>query len=114
MDITIPAVGESITEGVLSRWLVENGGFATEGEPLYELETDKISTEIVADASGIVTHGAAEDDTVEVGAVIGSIDTSASASDAAPAAAPTTEVAPTAPLHLQPQQLKSLRLRLHP
>lgn len=78
VDITVPTIGESITEGILSRWLVANGEQAQEGEPLYELETDKVTTEVPADASGQVTHSVAEGDTVEVGATVGSIDTDVS------------------------------------
>ena len=93
--ITIPAVGESITEGILSRWLVDDGAYVAEGTPIYELETDKISSEIEAEVSGVISITIAEGEVVEIGGEIGSIDTSASApagGDAAPAAA-----APEAP-----------------
>ena len=75
--ITIPAVGESITEGVIARWLVEDGSYVTDGSPIYELETDKISTEVEADASGAITIKVPEGETVEVGATVAEIDTSA-------------------------------------
>ena len=78
-DITLPAVGESITEGVLSRWIASDGSYVKEGEPIYELETDKISTEVAAEVGGVITHKANEGDTIEVGAVVAAIDTDAEA-----------------------------------
>ena len=74
-ELTLPAVGESITEGVLARWLVDDGSFVKEGDPVYELETDKISTEVEADASGTIRIKVAEGDTVEVGGVVATLDT---------------------------------------
>jgi 2-oxoglutarate dehydrogenase E2 component (dihydrolipoamide succinyltransferase) len=72
-DIVIPALGESISEGVVSAWLVEEGEFVERDAPVLELETDKITMEVPAPVAGVVTHGAAEGDTVEVGTVVGSI-----------------------------------------
>ena len=46
VEIKVPSVGEAITEGVLARWLKADGDAVREGEPLYELETDKASTEV--------------------------------------------------------------------
>lgn len=100
--ITIPAVGESITEGILARWLVDNGSYVAEGTPIYELETDKISSEIEAEVGGVISITVAEGEAVEIGGEIGSIDTSASApaGDAKPAAeaapAPAAAEAPAA------------------
>jgi 2-oxoglutarate dehydrogenase E2 component (dihydrolipoamide succinyltransferase) len=82
-DIVIPALGESITEGVIASWLVAEGEHVDRDQPVLELETDKITMELPAPASGVVSHKAAEGDTVEVGAVVGGIDESA-----APAAKP--------------------------
>ena len=83
-DVIVPAVGESITEGVLSRWLVADGEIIAAGTPIYELETDKISTEVEAEVGGKLTHAAEEGATVEIGAVIATIDASAEAGAAEP------------------------------
>lgn len=76
-DIVIPTVGESVTEGVVGAWSKADGAWVDRDETVMELETDKITMEIPAPASGVLKHGAAEGDTVEVGAVVGSIDDSA-------------------------------------
>jgi len=76
VPITVPEVGESISEGFLSRWLVADGAAVKAGDPLFELETDKATTEVPAPASGVVKHGAAEGDAVDIGASVGSIDPS--------------------------------------
>ncbi|RMH29103.1 MAG: dihydrolipoamide succinyltransferase, partial [Planctomycetota bacterium] len=75
--IVIPELGESVTEGVISAWLKAEGEWAERDEPVLELETDKITTEIPAPASGVVHHGAGEGETVQVGAAVGSIDEAA-------------------------------------
>ncbi len=77
-DIVIPTVGESVTEGVIAAWLKQDGEWVDQDETVLELETDKITVELPAPASGIVKQGAAEGDTVDVGASVGSIDESAS------------------------------------
>jgi 2-oxoglutarate dehydrogenase E2 component (dihydrolipoamide succinyltransferase) len=88
-DVKIPAVGESITEGILSRWLVKDGATVGDSTPLFELETDKITTEVPAGAAGVVHFTAKEGETLPIGAVVCSIDTAAVPSAAAaPAKAP--------------------------
>ncbi|MBL8798128.1 MAG: 2-oxoglutarate dehydrogenase complex dihydrolipoyllysine-residue succinyltransferase [Planctomycetia bacterium] len=77
VDIQVPAVGESITEGTLSRWFKRAGEAVRADEPLYELETMKATTTIAAPASGTLHTSVKEGDTVAVGAVIGRIDDSA-------------------------------------
>ncbi len=76
-NITIPALGESVSEGVIATWLKADGDWADRDEPVLELETDKITMEIPAPAAGAVKRSASEGDTVAVGAVVGSIDESA-------------------------------------
>ncbi len=76
-DIVIPALGESITEGVIATWLIAEGEYVDRDQPVLELETDKITMELPAPAAGVVSHKAAEGDTVEVGSVVGGIDESA-------------------------------------
>jgi len=92
VPITVPGVGESISEGILSRWLVAEGAPVKAGDPVFELETDKATTEVPAPASGVVKRDAAEGDTVAVGATVGSIDPSGKPA----AAAPKAEKAPAA------------------
>src|SRR5690606_9292771 len=77
-QIVIPEVGESITSGVISAWLKEDGQFVERDEPILELETDKITQELVAPASGILKRRAAAGDEVEIGSVVGEVDESAS------------------------------------
>ena len=75
--IKVPSVGESITEGILSRWLKPDGAAVKAGEPLFELETDKATNEVPAESDGVLRIEIAEGETVEVGATIGAIDPSA-------------------------------------
>ncbi|MFE0163527.1 biotin/lipoyl-containing protein, partial [[Kitasatospora] papulosa] len=84
-DVTLPALGESVTEGTVTRWLKEVGEEVTEDEPLLEVSTDKVDTEIPAPVSGVLLEiVVAEDETAEVGAKLAVI----GAPGAAPAAAP--------------------------
>jgi 2-oxoglutarate dehydrogenase E2 component (dihydrolipoamide succinyltransferase) len=74
LDIKIPAVGESVTSGMISAWLKNDGDLVAKGDALLTLETDKVSTEITADAPGrlrIKTPAGAE---VKIGEVVGSIE----------------------------------------
>jgi 2-oxoglutarate dehydrogenase E2 component (dihydrolipoamide succinyltransferase) len=72
--ITVPSVGESITEGTLARWLKPDGASVQSGDPLFELETEKASTVVPAAAAGVLKIGAAEGQTVAVGATVGTIE----------------------------------------
>ncbi len=79
MDIKVPEVGESITEAEIGEWLKQDGDYVERDEVLLTLETDKASVEVVAEDAGTLSHKASEGDTVEIGAVIATIDTSAEA-----------------------------------
>jgi len=81
-DIKIPALGESISEGVVSAWLKEDGEFVERDEPILELETDKITMEVPAPVAGAVSRSVEEGETVAVGQVVGAIDESAEQGDA--------------------------------
>ena len=59
-EVIIPALGESITSGILSSWKVEEGSYVELDQPIYELETDKITQEGLADASGTIKFLAQE------------------------------------------------------
>src|SRR6185437_11819529 len=94
VSVTLPAPGESVTEGTVTRWLKKEGERVEADEPLLEVSTDKVDTEIPAPASGILSSiKVAEDETVEVGAELAVIDdgTGAPAAAAAPAPAPVQE-----------------------
>ncbi len=89
-DIVIPPVGESITEGVISAWLKNDGDYVQLDEEIVEIETDKVTQALPATVAGVLKQGVAEGETVEVGATIGSIDESAEA----PAESKTAEKKP--------------------
>ncbi len=85
-EVTMPALGESVTEGTVTRWLKEVGEEVEVDEPLLEVSTDKVDTEVPSPVAGVVQkHLAAEDETVEVGAALAIIGSSAPAEDEAPA-----------------------------
>jgi 2-oxoglutarate dehydrogenase E2 component (dihydrolipoamide succinyltransferase) len=79
MNIKVPSVGESITSGILGAWKVEDGGYVKSGDTVLEIETDKVTSEVYAEASGAVKQLAKEGEEVQVGQVIGEIDESAKA-----------------------------------
>ena len=83
VPITVPAVGESISEGIVSRWLKADGSAVQAGEPLLELETDKATTVVPSPGSGVLKIGAVEGETVAIGATVGTIDPSGVAAAAA-------------------------------
>jgi 2-oxoglutarate dehydrogenase E2 component (dihydrolipoamide succinyltransferase) len=87
-DVTVPALGESITEGTLAQWLKKPGEQVAADEPIATLETDKVSVDVPSPSAGVLTETLVnEGDTVAVGALIARIDQNASAG-AAPVAAP--------------------------
>src|SRR3954452_5265783 len=68
-SVTMPALGESVTEGTVTRWLKQEGEQVEVDEPLLEVSTDKVDTEIPSPAAGVLTKIlVAEDETVDVGA----------------------------------------------
>jgi 2-oxoglutarate dehydrogenase E2 component (dihydrolipoamide succinyltransferase) len=74
IEIKVPSVGESITEGSIARWIKKNGDLVRVDEPIFELETEKASTEVPAPASGKLTVKTPEGTKVTIGAVVGSIE----------------------------------------
>ena len=89
-EVTLPALGESVTEGTVTRWLKQVGDTVAVDEPLLEVSTDKVDTEIPSPVAGTLLEiKANEDDTVEVGAVLGVIgEEGESAGDASETAEP--------------------------
>ncbi|HMC88766.1 MAG TPA: 2-oxo acid dehydrogenase subunit E2, partial [Gemmataceae bacterium] len=86
-EIKVPAVGESITEGTVARWLKKDGEAVRAEEPLFELETEKATTEIPAPVAGTLHITVPEGRTVPIGAVVGRIDEGAAAPTAKPSKA---------------------------
>jgi 2-oxoglutarate dehydrogenase E2 component (dihydrolipoamide succinyltransferase) len=84
VQVKIPAVGESISSGVVSVWHKKSGEQVKKGDPLFTLETDKVSTEIVAEADGVLRTKAAEGQEVKIGEVVAEIEESGAAAEAAP------------------------------
>src|SRR3954451_1754515 len=85
-SVTMPALGESVTEGTVTRWLKQEGDQVEVDEPLLEVSTDKVDTEIPSPVAGVLTKiVVAEDETVEVGAELAVIGGDASGDGRAPA-----------------------------
>ena len=91
-SVTLPALGESVTEGTVSRWLKQVGDTVEADEPLLEVSTDKVDTEIPSPTSGVLLEiRAQEDETVEVGAVLAVIGDASEQGDASDAPAEAEE-----------------------
>jgi len=76
IEVKIPAVGESISSGVVSVWHKKSGDFVSPGDALFTLETDKVSTEIVAENAGVLETKAAEGQEVKIGEIVAIIEDS--------------------------------------
>jgi 2-oxoglutarate dehydrogenase E2 component (dihydrolipoamide succinyltransferase) len=110
-EVKIPAVGESITSGVLSVWHKQTGDIVSEGDPLFTLETDKISTEIPAPGAGKLQVQVDAGQEVKIGQVVALLDESvkssaASAKPSAPAEAPSIPVQQESNATLSPAALR--------
>ena len=93
-EIKVPTLGESVSEATVATWLKNVGDAVTADEPILELETDKVTLEVPAPATGVIASVAvSEGDSVEPDAILGLIDESATAT-AAPASPPATTTAP--------------------
>ena len=112
-SVQMPALGESVTEGTVTRWLKQEGDTVELDEPLLEVSTDKVDTEIPSPAAGVLTRIVAhEDDTVEIGgelAVIGDAagsvaESTAGDGSAQPVAAPAPEPPPEPEAQPAPEQ----------
>jgi len=103
-SVTMPALGESVTEGTVTRWLKNEGDHVNVDEPLLEVSTDKVDTEIPSPVSGTLTRIiVAIDSTVAVGAELAVIEDGVTAAPATPVAAPVVETpAPVAAAPVTP------------
>ena len=103
-EVRMPALGESVTEGTVTTWLKAVGDAVDADEPLLEVSTDKVDSEVPAPVAGFLTEiRVPEDETVEVGTVVAIISATApsaapAAASAAPAPAPAAPAAPAAPV----------------
>ena len=102
IDVKIPPLGESISSGVLAKWHVKSGDAVKKDQPLFELETDKITSEGVAEAAGVITLKADTGAEVKIGEVVATIDPAAGGqkpeASQAPTAAPAAAAAPASGL----------------
>jgi len=86
IEVKVPTVGESITSGVLGVWNKPDGAYVQAGDPLFEIETDKVTSEVVAESAGLLKHLVKAGDTVQIGQVVANIDEKAPApAEVAPA-----------------------------
>jgi 2-oxoglutarate dehydrogenase E2 component (dihydrolipoamide succinyltransferase) len=76
IEIKIPSVGESVQEALLAEWFKQDGDVVQKDEPLFVIETDKVTLEVTAQADGILKIDVPKDTTVAIGAVVGSIEPS--------------------------------------
>ena len=97
-SVKMPALGESVTEGTVSSWLKAVGDTVEADEPLLEVATDKVDTEVPSPASGVLLEiRVPEDETVEVGTVLAIIGDPSEAGSAPAPAAPAPQAAPEPP-----------------
>src|SRR5258708_19109461 len=105
IDVVMPQMGESIVEGTLTKWLKKAGEHVERDEPLFEISTDKVDTEIPSPAAGVLKDVLVEEGkTVAISTVVGRIDEGAGNGASAPAApAEAKPAAPATPAPSPPQ-----------
>ena len=122
IQIKVPAMGESVTEATIARWLKKEGDAVQQDEPLVELETDKVSVEVPSPAAGVLEHiNVQQGGTVNVGTVLGAVaegEPTAAKAEAKPAAkpapapakveAPKAEAKPAAPVPPPPPSVRRI------
>lgn len=102
-EVKIPAMGESISSGILAAWHVKDGDYVEKDQAIFELETDKITSEANAEIAGVISIKVEQDEEVDIGQVVATIDESAAApagTEAAPA--PAAAAAPAQPAAAAP------------
>lgn len=102
IEIKVPSVGESVTEALLAQWFKNDGDPVKKEEPLFVIETDKVTLEVVAEDDGMLAIKVPEGDTVAIGAVVGTLDTAAAAKAAPPETAKPKPPEPVPAAQLQP------------
>jgi 2-oxoglutarate dehydrogenase E2 component (dihydrolipoamide succinyltransferase) len=133
VEIKVPAVGESISSGIISLWHRQDGDYVRAGDLLFTLDTDKVSTEVAAQSAGVVRIKIPADQEVKIGEVVGLLEEApepaAGPAAPAPAATPSSPApavvpspapaappapAPSAPVELEPQERRVTRKKLSP
>src|SRR4051794_39834726 len=105
-EIIVPALGESVTTATVARWIKQQGETVAADEPLVELETDKVTVEVNAPAAGVLSSiGVPEGTEVEVGSVLGMVDSAAAADGPKPAHEPRPAANPPAGVVPPPRPL---------
>jgi 2-oxoglutarate dehydrogenase E2 component (dihydrolipoamide succinyltransferase) len=98
-DVTLPSLGESVTEGIITQWFKKVGDVVARDEALFEVSTDKVDSEMPSPFAGVLTQiSAQEGDTVQTGAVVCVIDENATAGSVSPASAPEPAAPAPAPV----------------
>ena len=110
LEVKIPAVGESVTSGMISAWLKKDGDAVSKGDALLTLETDKVSTEITADAAGTLRIKAQAGAEVKIGEVVATIEAGA----AAPAKAAAENTAEAKPAEAKSPETKPAKKAAKP
>ena len=94
-DVTLPQLGETVTEGTITQWFKNVGDVVNADEPLFEVSTDKVDTEVPSPVSGVITEiRVAEGDTIDVGTVVAIVSDGEAAPEAVTTAAPEPAPAP--------------------
>src|SRR5215468_670967 len=113
IEIRVPALGESVTEATVGKWFKQAGDAVAADEPLVELETDKVTVEVPAPASGVLSTIAVKTgDTVSVGAMLGAIGEGDGKAKPAPVKAGTVAPGPEpkpAPAPVKPPELPKVQ-----
>ncbi len=105
VEIKVPSVGESVTEALLAQWFKSDGDTVKQDEPLFVIETDKVTLEVVSEAAGVLSIKVQEGKTIAIGTVIGSIDTAGASKPAEPPPAPKApEIKEEAPQAAAPEK----------
>lgn len=115
LEMKVPSPGESIKEVEIATWLVKDGDYVEKDQAIAEVDSDKATLELPAEASGVITLKAEEGDAVAVGAVVCLIDTAAakpSGSAPAPVAEAPKAEAPKVEEKKQKRQLQQQRMQL--
>jgi 2-oxoglutarate dehydrogenase E2 component (dihydrolipoamide succinyltransferase) len=110
MEIRIPHVGESVFEALVAKWLKKSGELVEKDDPVCEIETDKVTMELNAEETGILSITVEAGKTVKIGTVIGEISAAPKPSEALPTA-PGTEQVTSPQRHLSPSDRKAARKR---
>ncbi|MBW2432525.1 MAG: 2-oxoglutarate dehydrogenase complex dihydrolipoyllysine-residue succinyltransferase [Deltaproteobacteria bacterium] len=104
VEVKVPSVGESVTEALLAQWFKKDGDTVRKDEPLFVIETDKVTLEVVSEATGVLTIKVQEGETVDIGAVVGTIDAAAAKAAEPPPAAAAPEKKEKQPSAAKPQE----------